>query len=84
MKWLITTKKDIDLALLQEKLDSWGCHETSQEPPITLGTDEQVIEVVCPPGIDLREKAKGEAVILQIHSSFEFQLFGSGADLQTQ
>lgn len=82
MKWLITTKTNIDIASLREKLSLWGCQETSQEPPVTLGADEQVIEIVCPTGIDLRERAKGEAMILQINPSSELELYGSGTDLQ--
>ncbi|MFZ0255157.1 MAG: hypothetical protein WAN46_05855 [Gammaproteobacteria bacterium] len=80
MKWLITTSASVDVATLRDKLASWGCHPSSQEPPIPLGTDEQVIEVVCPAGIDLREKTKDEAVILQINPSSEMHLYGPGSD----
>lgn len=45
MRWLITTKINIDHQQLIAKLSHFNCYPVDDRPPIPLGNDEQVIEV---------------------------------------
>jgi hypothetical protein len=73
MKWLVTTKTNIDLDKLNLKLSSLGCEQKDNQTPIPLDNDEQVITVEGPS--DLPDRAKDEAGILKINPSSEMELY---------
>lgn len=73
MRWLITTKRTIDLKSLLKDLDDLGCDSQSRGDPIPLDSDEQVIEIEGPN--DILERAKSKPSILAIHPSSEMEHF---------
>lgn len=73
MKWLITTKRTIDLKSLLRDLDDLGCDSQACGDPIPLDSGEQVIEIEGPD--DVPERAKSKPSILAIHPSSEMEHF---------
>ncbi|MDJ0712842.1 MAG: hypothetical protein QNJ54_01310 [Prochloraceae cyanobacterium] len=73
MRWLITTKANVDLKQLTAKLSTFGCELVNDLPPIPMGDDEQVVEVEA--SQDLSEMLKTDEEILQLHPSSEMTLY---------
>lgn len=53
MKWLLTTDKDVDLAVLRQEVESVG-GTLEQKEPVPVGEDEQVLHAEGPE--DLHER----------------------------
>ena len=73
MQWLVTTKDDIDLAALDEKLAAWKSERLIDLPPVPLGDDELVFEVIGPK--DLPQRASIDPSILEVYPNPDMDLF---------
>ncbi|MDJ0719351.1 MAG: hypothetical protein QNJ54_34875 [Prochloraceae cyanobacterium] len=73
MKWLITTKVEIDLQQLKQKLIEYNCTLDNDLDPIPLGNKEQVFEVAGPK--DLPEIVAFDETILSVSPNAEIELW---------
>ena len=72
MQWLITTKADTNLEELESRLAELGCERTGSLP-ISLGEEEQVIEVS---GLaNLLKKVRSEGLNLKVSPSSPMTLY---------
>ena len=69
----MTTKDNIDLAALDEKLAAWNSERIADLPPVPLGDDELVFEVIGPK--DLPLKASIDPSILEVYPNPDMELF---------
>jgi len=64
MDWLITIRDDLKKGELKKILDRLGC-ELGENPPIPLGTGEEVIQATGPK--DLPKRVKDIEEIIQVY-----------------
>lgn len=73
MRWLITTKANVDLKQLTAKLSTFGCELVNDLPPIPMDNDEQVLEVEA--SEDLSKMLKTDEEILELNPCSEITFY---------
>jgi hypothetical protein len=74
MRWLITTTSREDIGELRRRIAQRG-GETNEDPPVPIGTDEQVLQADGPP--DLPELLADDPAVRGVHPDSDYGTFGS-------